>query len=494
MSGMVSPGPRTFPRFFAPGLLFVVFLAALMWLESNGWLQETDAPRTARGIAWFIEIGFWGSSAWLLDRIVTIIFWERIFHRAFNSPPPRLLTQLTRALILILTITAIVGIVFQQSVTGIWATSGLLGLGVALAMRHVVMDTISGIALHMERPFKQGDWIRFFQRRVEYIGRVEEINWRSTRLWTTSRNIVIIPNSVMTGLVLTNFSLPTHYSRFELIFTLDFSVPTDRAIRVLRAGVFESIGEEGPLADPPPKVRVTGTNHNGVDYFVRYFLDPRRVSPNKARHAVTSCVAKHVQNAGMTLSYPKQDLYLAHMPWRQKEWDFPKDRTWLLSRISLFESLEPKDLAFIADNLILHRYHTGNTIFEQGEAGSASMFILSEGLLEVTIQRQDEEGGMVRVAQIAPGAFFGEMSLLTGEPRSATITCVTDAVVCEITKGSMEMLFRQNPQVPEILSRVIAKRQAQNSHAFQTQPPRDQARTLERDTHGFLAKIKRFFH
>ena len=475
-----------------PGLLFALFALALLGGPVAERLAGRLSARLLQGADVALEIGFWLAAGWLLDRFFSRVVWERAFAHAFGCPPPRLLTQLTRVLILILTVSAIVGIVFDQPVTGIWATSGLVGLGLAMAMRNVVMDTVSGVALHMERPFKVGEWIRFYQRRVEYIGRVEEINWRSTRLWTTERNMVVVPNSVMTALVLTNFSQPSKISRFELIFTLDFSVPADRAVRVLHAGVSEAIGDDGPLADPPPKVRVTGVGDNGMDYFVRYFLDPARTSPNRARNTVIRCVATHVRNAGMTLSYPKLDLYQAQMPWRQKEWAFPKDRVWLLARISLFESLDAEDLAFIGDNLIVHHQQAGRAVFEQGEAGS-SMFILSEGLLEVTIHRADQPGEAVRVAQIAPGAFFGEMSLLTGEPRSATIRCVIDAVVCEITKETMETLFRRNPQVPESISRVVARRQARNSDAFQRQTPQDQVLTLERETRGFLTRIRTFF-
>jgi len=103
------------------------------------------------------------------------------------------------------------------------------------------------LAIQMDRPFKVGDFINCHNRFGEtFIGRVEETSWRTTRLWTTDRNLVIVPNSYITSTIVTNYSLPESVARFELDYTLDFSVPSDRAIRIFNAALLDSVAQRGP--------------------------------------------------------------------------------------------------------------------------------------------------------------------------------------------------------------------------------------------------------
>jgi len=84
------------------------------------------------------------------------------------------------------------------------------------------------------------------------------------------------------------------------------------------------------------------------------------------------------------------------------------------------------------------------------------MFLLMEGLLMVLTDT--ETGEWVRVDRIRPGEFFGEMSLLTGETRSATVRAITGAVVFEVTAESMTALFGKRPELVESVSQIMAER------------------------------------
>ena len=128
------------------------------------------------------------------------------------------------------------------------------------------------------------------------------------------------PNSFLTSTIVTNFSKPEEASRFELYFTLDFSVDPERAIRVLLGGARDAIDPGGLLADPEPRVRMTAVTDSGYQYRLQYYLLPSKTSPAAGRHAAISEIARHMRYAGLSLAYRKQDVFHTPMPERQLDW------------------------------------------------------------------------------------------------------------------------------------------------------------------------------
>ena len=468
-------------------LVFFSFLAgyADVVLESLN-LSSAIIDGSTKAILCFA----WLSGAWLFNRLLRLLFWDGIIKATLGRSAPRLAVQLTGVLVFFLGLTGIVSSVFNQSVTAMWATSGAIGIVIGFALRNLILDTFSGLAIHLERPFMVGHWIKVHTRMGEYIGRVEETNWRTTRLWTTSRNLVIIPNSFLTTTLVTNFSMPDTVARFELDFVLDFSVPTERGIRVLSAALVHAIGSKGPLANPAPKVRVTGTTDYGVKYSMRYYLEPIDESPSKARNTIVQSVLEHIQQAGLTLSYPRQDVFYARMPWRQKGWTYLKDQVRQLRSLSLFTELDDGELEFIAKHMTVHKMEDKDIVVHQGDTGE-SMFVLAEGLLEVLIKQQD--GTQIKVADLAPGTFFGEKSLLTGDPRSATILCVAESMICEITKPCISELLQRNPALADTLSRAVVERDMHNEIALSRATKEEVAEKVSAVIGAFAGRLKTFF-
>lgn len=474
-------------------VIAIIAILGLEQLTQNLLSSATVPAEIEANFNTSFDVIYWLLGAWLANRLISVTIWNGLVENMLGRKPPRLIVQLFGVLVFLMALSGIVYFVFGQSVTAIWATSGAIGIVIGLALRNLILDTFSGLAIHLERPFSVGDWITCHTRMGDYIGRVEETNWRTTRLWTTSRNMVIIPNSYLTTTLITNFSMPDKGAlEFGLEFVLDFSVPTERAIRVLSAAMIESVGNKGPMDDPAPEVRVSGTTEYGIQYKARYFLEPADVSPSKARHTIISNVAKHVQQAGLTLSYPRRDVFVARMPWRQKNWNYHKDQIHHLSGISLFESLEQTDLEFIADNMSVFNLGRGDVVVEQGHAGD-SMFILAEGLMDVLVT-QNEGDEPVKVANLAPGTFFGEKSLLTGAERSATITCVTDSVVCEITKDCIADLLSRKPELAEVLARSVAERDMQNQKTLTRASRQEMDDHVSSVVDSIVSKIKVFFN
>jgi CRP-like cAMP-binding protein len=123
-----------------------------------------------------------------------------------------------------------------------------------------------------------------------------------------------------------------------------------------------------------------------------------------------------------------------------------------------------------------------------GEPG-ASMFVLAEGLLEVSAQIGSER---VRLAFSKPGQFVGEMSLLTGEPRSADVVSATESLAYEITREHLLPLFEARPELIEAIGVVVAERRqgTEKRLAESASAPAADARGAR---HQLVHKMRLFF-
>ena len=483
-----APKPRNASRLIAPIFLLVLLVPWYMYNQEIV-LDQTQqfATQTIAVLKYGFGITIWLALAWFVIRLVDVFFWEGFLAAKLGTRVPRLLKDVFAVLVFFIAVTGIVATVFDQNVTEILALTGALGFVVGLALQSMISDVFQGIALNIDRPFRIGDWVRVHQRGIPpIIGCVQEVNWRSTRLKMTDNTLIVIPNHRIATLMLQNLSLPSERSRFELIFCLDFAVPHERALRILRAG---ALAAKGPLPNPPPKVRVNGVNNFGVEYKVRYWLLPKEMSPNKGRNAISSSILSHLHQAGLTLAYQKQDIFYAEMPPRHLS--FKTDKKSLLSRIELFKDLDESELATLSDSVAQLSFNADDTIVKRGGNGT-SMYILVEGLLNV-FAPVSADGSEIKVAQITPGLFFGEMSLLTGEERSATVTCQTDAEVYEVTKENVEALLQKRPELAELLSRTVAERKMRNEQVgadLNNQEKEEQTQSL---ADQLLGKMKNFF-
>ena len=441
---------QRFVRLRWPLLLLLLLLApTLLWPDLTARLGDT-LDSTARVARNGLSAAIWMAGAWLLVRLIDVVVWDGMVAPRLGGKVPGLLKDAVGVSVFALATTGVMALVFDLDVTGFWATSGVVGLVVGFAIQSMIADVFSGIALNVDRPFHIGDWIRLSNRAREIIiGEVVETNWRSTRIRCVDGTTVIVPNGWISRDIVTNLTRPVAESRFEMRFCLDFDVPVERALRILEAGV-RSAG--GVLKTPAPKVRVIGPTRTGVDYEIRYWLLCSEVSPSKGRHAVASAVLDQLHRAGLTLAYDKHDVYTAEMPTRQL--DTRSNRQQIVARVELFADLIESELTTLSQSVREVRMPRGADVVRAGEQGD-SMYILVEGLLDVLV---DSDGAEVLVGHIRAGEFFGEMSLLTGEPRSATVRASTEIVAFEVRKTDLEPLLIARTALAHTITEKVAER------------------------------------
>ena len=481
---------KIFQTAFLPALVTAFFVVILVISRASGGIFFHD-EWIHKGILIFLEILVWLSGGWLFNRLLGLFFWDLLVGMYTEHHPPKMLVQISGIFVFFLTLSFIAHFVFDEPLTSILVTGGGLTIALGFGIQGLINDLFSSLAIQLDPPFKVGDFINVHHRYLAaegLIGRVEETNWRTTRMWTTDRNYIVVPNSYITTQILTNYSMPKSLSRFELNYTLDFAIPSDRAIRIFNAALLDSVGAKGPVASPPPTTILTGINSDGAVYKLKYFLEPKQVSPPKARNTINANVLHHLANAGMSPSYDKQDLFIGKMPKRQKSWNDKEDRMDLLSNIALFKDFSGELLQAITESFHLKELKPEKVLFNQGDDGD-SLFVLVEGLLEVSSQ---VEGEKRHLSFLRPGSFLGEMALLTGEKRSADVTSSTESLVGELTKESIMSLATENPEVLNKMTAVVAKRRLKNKEMWATST-KSHDEAVQQEEKSLMARVINFF-
>lgn len=469
-------------------VILLVALAALHAVLPRAVTAALHNPAITAGVTRGLECLLWLVGASLLVHLVNALLWNRIISYALGAPAPGLLQDTSTTVIYGGAAMAIVTLEFGGSFTAFWTASGALGLVIGLALRSIILDLFTGVAFSVELSFRMGDWLELMDREtaVPYYGRVVGMSWRTTRLELEDRRVVIVPNSRMGQLIAVNSSLQGGVVRAEVMIPLDVSVPTSRAFRVLEGAVASLAHSGAILMDPPPRVLVGAVTAQGIDYRVRYWKDIRTASPSSTRSAVLAGVLEHLAAAEITPAMPQQEVHLIRGVVQNRVPESRADRRLtFLSRVDLFaRALNAEELETLAKAMVAHTLPPGELLLREGDKGD-SLFILCEGALAVIRQTETE---VVQLAVIQPGQVVGEMSLLTGAPRSATVKAIAESLTYEVKADALAALLAERPEIAEALSEVATHRNntaAAQANAQGQSPAAAQA--------SLLQKIQRFF-
>jgi len=485
-----------------PLVVTVAFLTASLYEQELIVKMGIATAAQARLVfPYVVGMGIWISMAYLFNRLLGAVFWEPLNRRV---PVPRLLRDVAALLIYGVAVTGIVGVVFDKPIAPFWAASGAGAVVIGLALRNVILDIFIGLAVNFDRAFQIGDIITLAGGPT---GRVIELNWRTTRLLTNAGSTVVIPNGKLGEMIVTNLSRPDPSGECELSIFLDFEVPADRALRVLNAAARSVVGRAGILETPAPSARIRGIGLQGVEYKIKYGQNPRLSgpggtpsddlkAPSRAEHEVWRAVLDQLNRAGFQPATPKQDVFHASRPQRQLETHSLEDRIALLARVELFEGLTFEERTQLSRQMTERLFREGEKLIEAGAQGD-SMFVLCEGLLEARIVAPGTQTEL-SVGRLQAGMFFGEMSALTGEPRSASVIALTEAMVFEISKDHLAGLIRTRPELAEMIARAVTDRKLRNSEAvakagalaLATEKPSMTAQLLKRMLAFFGIKAK----
>ena len=405
----------------------------------------------------------------------SLIFGIVRFRRGFEAP------TLVRNVFSMIAFTAIffviLSLIFPDADLGaVFTTSAIFGVILGLALQDTLGNFFAGISLQADRPFQVGDVITVGAQK--HTGVVEEITWRAVKIRTFQNHVVLISNSTAAREPIEVCPRDNLNARLVFFNTVYTDSPA-KTIHVVREAVREADNVSQKIT---PIVRIRNLGDSGVEYEVKYW------PVNYSKHQDTDALVRQriwyaFRRAKLEFAFPTYSVIVER---KGKPGEVEADGGAIAERLSavdIFAPLSSEETIMLAHSATSHVFAPGETVIRAGDEGS-SMFVVHNGRVNVQIMENSKPR---TVATLSEGAFFGEMALFTGEPRTASIVALEEAEVLEIGHDAMKRVFDTNPDLVESLSHIIAERK-QALAASEDLSDRDTDHSA-----GMLSAIKRFF-
>jgi small-conductance mechanosensitive channel/CRP-like cAMP-binding protein len=388
----------------------------------------------------------------LFVRAIGLAF-QALFRHRRGAAPPALLDSVIAVLLYGVGAALVANRWFGVELTLFLGTSAVVGAVVGLALQDSLGNLFAGIALHTEAPFRVGDWVRVGDR----DGKVEEISWRATRLRTWDGDTLTVPNNDVARHGILNYSLPKAPHSRVVSLGVSYHTPPNKVVSALEALLTQV---PGLVSDPAPVVRVLGYAESAVHYEVRYWI-PAYDAYRRIESEIHRLLWYHFRRHGIEIPFPSRNVYI-HQAGATEGAESPATRLQRALRgIDLFRPLSDDELRAAAARFRPLHYAGGERIIEEGAPGD-SFFLIDNGEVQVS----KKMGGFSReLARLMEGQFFGEMALLTGEPRTATVVAASDVDVFVLDKSGFQDIIAANPAIAVDMSSLLAERREALSQA-----------------------------
>lgn len=372
-------------------------------------------------------------------------------------------------------------IIFQSqypdvNLGALFTGSTIVGIVVGLALQDTLGNLFAGIALQADQPFQVGDVVNISNRGT---GLIESVSWRGVKIRTFQNKLLVISNSVLGKETIEVAPRENLNARLVFFNTLYTNSPTKTA-QVVREAVRQVDNVSQKIR---PIVRIKDLGESGIDWEVKYWCE------DYARYNDTDALIRQriwyvFNREGIHFAYPTRTVYTQPSPQEADLVEYLTGASEQIVRVPIFAPLSEEEIAKLAKASKSRIYAPGETIVRRGAEGN-SMFIIIRGAVNVRIP---EKEGHRTINHLQTNDFFGEMSLLTGEPRSATVIADEETEVLEIRKRALKPIIEANPDLTESISEIITKRR-------ELLNPTTIAETSEmnREDKSMIRSLKKFF-
>jgi len=208
---------------------------------------------------------------------------------------------------------------------------------------------------------------------------------------------------------------------------------------------------KGVLHEPSPKVYLHDFADSAVLYEVKFFIENHNLY-NEISDRVRRDIWYGLNRAKIKIPFPIRTLKLDRS--KEEEPGITPDTRAALRQRPFFQALTEEQTDRVIATANYARFGRDETLIEQGAQGN-SMFVLVTGSAGVYVKK---DGERTHVATLHAGDYFGEMSLLTGETRTATVVAREDCDVLEVGKKEFGKIVQDNPSLLESLSEMLTQR------------------------------------
>jgi small-conductance mechanosensitive channel/CRP-like cAMP-binding protein len=418
------------------------FFIAFLVLRLGAWALPQEAPSSLAklvNVGWMLTFAFGGI------RTCVSLALKAVRLRS-TVATPKILRDVIDFVLYGLAALPILQTQLNLDLGGLLATSAVLSVVIGLALQETLGNLFAGLSLQLERPYQVGDFIRI----GEYTGRVMQIGWRATRIMTFRRESITLPNSKVAKEVVQNFSFAYEPVAIDIYLRLSFETPPNQA----KAAVLDVMKEVATiLQEPPPQCRTWAYEESAIRYQLRYWVADFGQADSTMEELYTRLWYR-LRRENIEIPFPQRVVHTRGELGGARPEFSPETVSELLRAVDLFSVLSPSELDQLRRDLVARRFGKGERVIEEGEEGR-TFYLVASGEVSVRTAKGHE------VTRLKRGSYFGEMSLLTGEPRSATVVAVDDAVLLELDRPAFARMFVSQPGLARQLSALLAQRRTQ---------------------------------
>lgn len=383
-----------------------------------------------------------------LANLVTYLLVDVYFHYRMKGEVPSFLRDLFTSAVYIFFAMTMLRVIFQLDVSSILTTTTVLTAAVAFAMQTTIANIVSGFAVQNDRNLRLKTWIALKEQDI--VGEIVNVGFRYTTLQSLDRTKVMVPNNYIMQNLVTNLGYGEGQERTKIALKvgLGYDFPPEKAKSLLLRVLLQ---DKDIAKDPPPQVRVRNFADSSIEYDLVYSLNDYRTCL-VTRGNVLTRIWYAVTREGHSIPFPHREVIT-----KTAREPFVADAGTLLAVFrgtEILQSLSEAELLGLSERAPIRVFAPGEEVVRQNEQGD-SLFIVLQGELKVFL---DE----AQVGTLSAGEIFGEMSLLTGERRKATVAASTEVRLVEIRKEGIEPLIRSNAALLDRLSAILASREEAN--------------------------------
>ncbi len=468
---------------------------------TNASLLAIFATAIYSGIAFTAFQGMPGGTSWWIHRayaavlvFAAIRFLDRllivpVLTRGGKMPLQRFIHQIITIVVGLFAILGFGAYAFGWDIKTFLAGSAVVSIVLGLALQETLGNFFSGLVMQASSPFAIGDWI--ICAGVE--GRVVDMTWRAVTIHTLEDNWVIVPNGTVAKEQIVNYNTPTTATARIVTVGLEYDLPPGDAIAVLKSAALET---HGVSSKPEPFIFLEDFADSAVVYKIKFWINEPALH-KKIEHAVRANLWYRLKQKGYNIPFPIRTVEHTRLDHKQRRQDesSAQQRYDSIANSWLFAPLSEPEKRAVASGATDVFLGPGQILFHQDDPGE-SCFIIRQGEVDVFIRAAGSASAAeTKVATLKAGDFFGEMSALTGQPRTASIRAVTNLACVEIGKEALNSVFAADPAMMEKISRLIAERNAARETIAQdaaaAASSREQAVTTQQKS--LLGRMMKFF-
>ncbi|WPF89873.1 mechanosensitive ion channel domain-containing protein [Cyanobacterium aponinum AL20118] len=348
---------------------------------------------------------------------------------------------------------------FGVNLSTLAVIGGGLGLGIGFGLQDITKNFISGLTLLFERPIKPGDFIE-----IENVkGYVTEISTRSTVVETQDGSEIFIPNSFFINHRFTNWS----YNSFTARIIIPIAVAYQSDLVLVTELLLQSAYQESRVvAHPSPEVLLVGFGDSSLNLELRVWINPIDQEP-EIRSNLNFIIEYLFRQYNITIPFPQRDVWLKNYPdvlenkninisqeknnqnHHHESKKSIKDMLW---EVDYFQDFNEIEIRKLIESGYRKNLEKEQILFKENEIGDTFYIILS-GKVEVFVEKINKHLNYLKA-----GSFFGELSLMLGMPRTATVKAVEPTILFCINQANFRKLLMKNPELYDLIVNKLSER------------------------------------